>query len=171
VTLAATSDLELVRDFVNTYEVESHTDSLATRASLTRWLAAHGIAGRAELAEAIEVREALRELLLANNLLPADVDAASRVLDRAARRAGLGVRFADGDAHVRARGGLGGLLAAVSRAMASDDWSRLKACRAEDCHWAFVDQARNRSRAWCDMKVCGNREKAQRFRERRATAG
>ena len=48
------------------------------------------------------------------------------------------------------------------------DWPRLKACRADDCHWAFFDEARNRSRAWCDMKVCGNRQKVHRYRARHA---
>jgi predicted RNA-binding Zn ribbon-like protein len=164
----ATGSLELLRDFVNTFDVESQTDTLATRADLTRWLAAKGIGGRAELQEAIEVREALRELLLANNHLAADVVAASRTLDRAARRGELGVRFESGTARVVARGGIAGLLAAAAHAMSSPDWPRLKACRAETCHWAFVDHAKNRSRAWCDMKVCGNRQKAQRFRERHA---
>ncbi len=163
-----TASLELVRDFVNTFDVESQSDSLRTRADLARWLAARGIAGHAELGEAIDVREALRELLLANNHLPADVEGASRVLDRAARRAQLIVRFDEGAARMQANGGLGALLAAAAEAMASDGWTRLKACRAETCHWAFVDLAKNRSRAWCSMKVCGNRQKAQRFRERRA---
>jgi predicted RNA-binding Zn ribbon-like protein len=166
----ATATLELLRDFVNTFDVASRTDALVTRADLARWLADRGIAGRAELREAIEVREALRELLLGNNHLPADVAAASRILDRAARRARLSVRFESGAAPVQGAGALGRLLAAVAVAMSSDDWPRLKACRARDCHWAFVDRARNRSRSWCDMKVCGNREKAQRFRNRRAAA-
>jgi predicted RNA-binding Zn ribbon-like protein len=164
----ATTSLELLRDFVNTFNVESQTDILSTRADLTRWLAAHGIGGPAALPEAIEIREALRELLIANNQLPADVHAASRTLDRAARRAQLGVRFEDGTARVTARGGIAGILAAAAHAMSSPDWPRLKACRAENCHWAFVDHAKNRSRAWCDMKTCGNRQKAQRYRERHA---
>lgn len=156
----ATTSLELLRDFVNTFNVESQTDMLASS----------GLVARAELREAIEVREAVRELLIANNQLPADVERASRVLDRAARRAGLSVRFADGAARVQGRRGLGSILAATAHAMSSPEWPRLKACRAESCHWAFVDHAKNRSRAWCDMTTCGNRQKAQRFRERHAGA-
>jgi predicted RNA-binding Zn ribbon-like protein len=162
----ASSSLELVRDFVNTYDVEERTDALATRAALTRWLREHGIAGAADLREAVQVREALRELLLANNHLAADVAGASAVLDHAARRAQLHIRFDGGAAHVHSGGGLGALLAAAATAMSSEDWPRLKACRAEACHWAFIDRAKNRSRAWCDMKVCGNRQKVQRYRER-----
>ncbi len=36
---------------------------------------------------------------------------------------------------------------------------RLKIC--PNCQWLFIDRSRNRSRAWCDMSVCGNRTKAR----------
>ena len=49
-----------------------------------------------------------------------------------------------------------------------DDWKRLKGCRDENCRVAFYDKSRNRSRAWCSMEVCGNREKARSFRARHA---
>jgi predicted RNA-binding Zn ribbon-like protein len=39
-------------------------------------------------------------------------------------------------------------------------------CEAPDCAWLFLDQSRNRSRRWCDMKVCGNRQKARRHYRR-----
>jgi predicted RNA-binding Zn ribbon-like protein len=42
----------------------------------------------------------------------------------------------------------------------------MKACRAEDCRWAFYDRSRNRSRAWCSMRECGNRAKARSYRAR-----
>ncbi len=34
------------------------------------------------------------------------------------------------------------------------------------CGWLFLDQSRNRSRTWCDMRFCGNRAKARRHYER-----
>jgi predicted RNA-binding Zn ribbon-like protein len=39
-------------------------------------------------------------------------------------------------------------------------------CEAPDCEWLFLDNSRNRSRRWCDMKSCGNRAKARRHYER-----
>jgi predicted RNA-binding Zn ribbon-like protein len=36
---------------------------------------------------------------------------------------------------------------------------RVKLCPA--CRWLFLDRSKNQSRRWCDMKVCGNRAKAQ----------
>ena len=35
----------------------------------------------------------------------------------------------------------------------------LKIC--PNCEWLFLDRSKNRSRAWCDMAVCGNRVKAR----------
>jgi predicted RNA-binding Zn ribbon-like protein len=63
---------------------------------------------------------------------------------------------------------IGRLLAIVHDAMAEGTWTRLKACREHACEWAFFDQTRNHSRAWCDMQVCGNRAKARTYRRRHA---
>jgi predicted RNA-binding Zn ribbon-like protein len=41
---------------------------------------------------------------------------------------------------------------------------RLKICG--HCGWLFIDRSKNRSRAWCDMAVCGNRAKASRHYQR-----
>lgn len=40
---------------------------------------------------------------------------------------------------------------------------RIREC---ECSWLFLDNSRNQSRRWCDMRVCGNRAKARRFRSR-----
>jgi len=174
--------LELVTDFVNTAELEEGTDVLDSPRALVAWLAERRLAPsgaraeRRDLEEAIAVREALRDLLLANNEGRVDVAAASATLDAAARRARLHTRFdPDGTARLEpgaggAAGGVGRILAVVADAMAAGEWRRLKACRADACRWAFVDRARNQSRAWCSMETCGNREKAKRFRERHAAS-
>jgi predicted RNA-binding Zn ribbon-like protein len=170
------ADLELVRDFVNTADLEEGSDDLQDARGLVRWLATHGLAGERDrarpedLAEARAVREALRELLRANNGATVDESAAATTLDAAGRRAGLTVRFAGGDEIEVAptRPGIGGVLAAAAEAMADGSWPRLKACRSDTCRFAFVDNARNRSRQWCSMEVCGNREKARVFRRRHA---
>lgn len=173
------ADLELIRDFVNSASLEEHRDDLQDARGLVRWLAQHRLVGArarasdADAADARAVREALRELLRANNTVEVDGAAAASTLDVAARRAGLAVRFHDGSIRLVAgesgvRGALGAVLAATAEAMADGSWLRLKACRADDCRWAFIDNARNRSRQWCDMRVCGNREKARAFRSRHA---
>jgi predicted RNA-binding Zn ribbon-like protein len=39
---------------------------------------------------------------------------------------------------------------------------RVRTCAGAKCEWLFLDESRNHSRRWCDMSVCGNREKAKR---------
>jgi predicted RNA-binding Zn ribbon-like protein len=168
---------DLIIDFVNSLDLQPYEEKLDTPRALVAWLAERGLIARgaratpAELAEAVAVREAIRDLLGSQNELPADVGAATAVLDVAARRAGLGVRFADGAARAEpaargVRGAVGRILAEVSVGMSDGTWPRLKACRAEDCRWAFLDTAKNHSRAWCSMQTCGNREKVRAYRER-----
>ena len=53
---------------------------------------------------------------------------------------------------------------AAGRLVVSPRLARVRACAAHDCGWWFVDDTKNRSRRWCDMKLCGNREKLRRFR-------
>jgi predicted RNA-binding Zn ribbon-like protein len=40
----------------------------------------------------------------------------------------------------------------------------LRVCEKPDCRWLFLDTSKNHSRRWCDMKICGNRMKARRFK-------
>jgi predicted RNA-binding Zn ribbon-like protein len=50
--------------------------------------------------------------------------------------------------------------------LTSPELDAVRMCEAADCAWLFLDQSRNRSRRWCDMKVCGNRQKARRHYQR-----
>jgi predicted RNA-binding Zn ribbon-like protein len=174
----APGELELVRAFVNTREIEQGTDALDSPRALRDWLAERDLlsaraptqATDADLSHAVALREALRSLLRANNGAGPD-ERASAELEAAARRAQLAVRFAP-DARVTpladgVDGALGGLLARVAAAMGDGTWRRLKACSADDCQWAFYDGSRNRSGVWCTMQTCGNRAKVRSFRERR----
>ena len=164
--------LELIRDFVNTADLEDGEEKLADPRALQYWLVFHGLAElshratAADLEEALALREALRELLRGHTGVEADTDGASAVLDEIADEHGLRIRFVSGSVSFEAGDAVGGVLAAVASAMADGSWERLKACRSDTCRWAFIDNARNHSRQWCDMKVCGNRAKARAFRER-----
>ena len=164
-------ELQLLCDFVNTLDRESGSDELGDAQGLGRWLRGRGLWGArpsdADAAGARAVREALRELMRANNGEDVDTDAATATLDDAARRARISVGFETGSIRLVAPdSGVGEVLVAAGAAMADGSWPRLKACRSSSCRWAFVDTARNRSRQWCSMSVCGNREKARTFRRR-----
>lgn len=50
----------------------------------------------------------------------------------------------------------------VAVLMMSNDLDRLRECAAGDCNSLFMDTTKNRSRKWCAMKSCGNREKARK---------
>jgi predicted RNA-binding Zn ribbon-like protein len=169
-------ELQLVCDFVNTLDREDGSDELGDARGLGTWLRTRGLWGGSpsaeDAAQARELREALRDLMFRNNGGDADSAQAVGVLDRASQRAGLAVRFEAGSVRLEApTSGVGTVLAAAGEAMADGSWQRLKACRSDSCRWAFVDQARNRSRQWCSMSVCGNREKARRFRSRHGATG
>jgi predicted RNA-binding Zn ribbon-like protein len=168
---------DLVLDFINTLDLRPYTETFDSPRALGTWLAERGLLApgarvtTTDLEETKRVREALRDLLAAQNELEVDVPKAGAELDDAICRAKLALRFVDCDMRLEpgvggVRGAVGRILAEVSAAMADGTWSRMKACRAEDCRWAFLDTAKNRSRAWCSMQSCGNRAKVQAYRER-----
>jgi predicted RNA-binding Zn ribbon-like protein len=179
-----TPALELVRDFINTLHMDTglHEDAIQTAPALARWLAEHKLlAGRQHLTacdvtQAASVREALRDLLAANDGNPV-ATAALETLSRAARSAQLFVDF-EADGHARLRpaasgvdAALGELIALAFAAMSDGTWRRLKACQEPDCRWVFYDRSKNQTGHWCSMRSCGNRAKARRFRARRTAAG
>jgi predicted RNA-binding Zn ribbon-like protein len=176
----APGELERVRQFVNTREIGHVSDRIKDPPALATWLEQQGLAPpglrvtRADVARASELREALRTMLVAHNGgAPAPADAC-RALDAAADRARLRLRFGDDGSTSLApeaggvNGALGLLLATVHESIAHGTWSRLKTCRDHECEWAFYDHTKNRSGAWCNMQLCGNRAKARAFRERHA---
>ena len=162
---AAPGRLRLVQVIVNT--TDGHEREL-----LPDWLAEHGVSPTPNvLARARDVREAFRALLIANNEGgPAPAEAVA-TLEEAAARAHLSVELRPPELVPLASGvdgALGRVLAAAFECMRDGSWPRLKACR--NCHWAFYDESRNRSAAWCSMQLCGNRQKTRAYRTRRRAA-
>jgi predicted RNA-binding Zn ribbon-like protein len=171
------ADTDLISDFVNTRSFSREEDAFATPAQLRDWLAGRGLLTRearvttVDVEETCRVREALRDVLLAKNGVEADVEAATGEIDAAARRAGIEVRFDPTCPRVEptaggVRGAVGRILVEVYDEMVDGIWERMKACRADDCRWAFLDTSKNRSRCWCSMESCGNRAKVHAYRQR-----
>ena len=48
------------------------------------------------------------------------------------------------------------------------DLGRLGECDSETCGFLFLDTTRNRSRRWCDTRICGNRARVRAHRKRQA---
>jgi predicted RNA-binding Zn ribbon-like protein len=170
--------LELVRDYVNTFDLESVADEIASPGELVGWLHRRGLAGASVRASAADVRraaalrESLRAHLLANNGGKMQASAVE-VLARQAARSRVLLAFGPSGADLEPAaagvdGALGRILVRVAEAMTEGSWPRLKVCPADDCRWAFIDKSRNGSRHWCAMRVCGNREKVRAFRARAA---
>lgn len=167
-------EVELVRSFVNTLDVDGETDELAHPDDLAAWLARAGlvpagtVASGRDLRIALHLRAALRAELLANHdgdLAPAD----RATLDEVYRELPLhavGAAEALAPAASGPRGGLSAIVAAAVTSRIKGTWSRLKICPAEDCRWGFYDTSRNRSKRWCSMEVCGNRNKVRAYRDR-----
>jgi predicted RNA-binding Zn ribbon-like protein len=173
-------DVDLVGMFVNTLDLESGEDDLATPVDLHAWFRQRDLlpddakVTQRGLVNAIAVREALRALIGVNNGMPLD-PAAYELLTRTAERAGLAARFAlDGSSSTQPTrpgldGALGQILAAAHRAMALGIWRQLRLCGRDSCRWAFYDASKNQSKRWCSMETCGNRAKGEAFRHRHAT--
>ena len=54
----------------------------------------------------------------------------------------------------------------ASELLTSEEMARVRVCDGDSCAWLFMDRSRKGNRRWCDMTVCGNREKARRHYER-----
>ena len=177
---AAPGDLERVRQFINTLDLESGEDELAGPEQASAWLKQNRLLhpddtplSRSEWDRIIHAREALRSLLRTHGGERLD-PAALELLDREARRGFLLVRFSEDDDFELEPGveGLDGALArifaTVHTAAIDGSWPLLKICGNDGCRWAFFDHSRNHSGVWCSMASCGNRMKARAYRERKA---
>ena len=161
---AAPEPLRLVQRFVNTVDHEHGQEWIGTPEALRDFLGAP--AGAEDVRRALELREAVRALLRANNGAPLDA-AAVATIGAAARRLRLGL--GEGAAvTIAGEDALDRIVAVAFGAMLDGSWRRLKAC--PNCRWAFYDYSRNRSASWCSMQLCGNRLKTRAYRRRRAGA-
>jgi predicted RNA-binding Zn ribbon-like protein len=172
---AAPEPLRLVQRFVNTVDRENEREWLGSPAELEAWLRENGLAaGRPNarlLRRAHDLREALRELLVANNHgVPPPTDAVATVNAVAAagrlspRLQEDGLLSLSEPARRSPPAPLARIVGIAFEAMLEGNWSRLKACR--NCRWAFYDYSRNRAATWCSMTLCGSRLKARSYRRR-----
>jgi predicted RNA-binding Zn ribbon-like protein len=178
------ANVRLVRDFVNTVDLQAAEESLGTPQDLHDWFVAHGLArpgdriGPKDLAVAHAVREGLRSVLTAHAGHATD-DQAIGSLNRALENVPVRVGFTGRGDHRLVAGdssafhsALVGLLDAVRQSSAGQTWDRLKVCARDTCRWAFYDASRNRAGRWCSMAGCGNYVKMQRaYAARKARTG
>ncbi|UJW36456.1 CGNR zinc finger domain-containing protein [Saccharothrix sp. AJ9571] len=147
------ADVTLVLDFLNTLDVDDGTDELETADSWRDWASARSLRP-GTVGEARTARSSLRSLVGDPAASPAPLSEPVRI-----------EVTVEGPALV-ADTAVGAILAAAARLSLLGDFGRIKICPADDCLWAFYDRSRNRSRSWCSMSSCGNREKARAWRQR-----
>jgi predicted RNA-binding Zn ribbon-like protein len=59
--------------------------------------------------------------------------------------------------------GLGVIAADAISIIAGERDGKLALCASPTCQAAFFDTSQSRTRKWCDMNTCGNRQKKARF--------
>ena len=170
--------LAYVQAFLNTFwdlEQPHGGEVWSSPAAYGAWLEQRGFRApvtRADLDRAVELREGLRALCLANHD-NGHAPQAMALLDGLAREvapgAGLAPSLIDGTLAPAADGpdaACALALGTVFSARLEGSFARLKACPHERCGWVFYDTSRNRSGQWCSMRICGNRTKGEAFRRR-----
>jgi predicted RNA-binding Zn ribbon-like protein len=60
---------------------------------------------------------------------------------------------------------------ALSKLVADEDFSQIKACEGPTCTLLFLDKTHGHARRWCSMGACGNRAKQAAHRQRMREAG
>ena len=181
-TKPAPYPLLVVQSFVNTREADIGADLLWDDEVAARaWLGDAGLvdpdAPEIDLAEARAFRESIRALLVHNGGGPRPTAAELGAMERVAALCRLRPAV-DGRGRVELEATADGepapwprLLLIIRDAQRDGTWERLKACRNDECRWAFYDRSHAARGAWCDMAVCGNRMKNRSLRSRRAGAG
>jgi len=150
---------------------------------LQGWEAAHSRPAARALAEAVAVREAIAQIFQAVARGDEVPPQSLARLDDAIRRAcvvrsllpeGRGVRWEwreaeRGEMALDAARPCMAVALDAARLLTSPERDRVRQCGDAKCGWLFLDTSRNRSRRWCTMEGCGNRNKARRFQDRQRT--
>ncbi|NUU23109.1 MAG: hypothetical protein HOV68_16600 [Streptomycetaceae bacterium] len=141
---------------------------------LVDWLAVSGLAVEsctaAQFELARELRESIHAVLTAaasQEDLPA---AAVQVInDRSAQGRAAAVLTPEGNRQWRlgsascVEDALGVIAADAISIVAGERDGKLALCASPTCRAAFFDTSQSRSRKWCEMNTCGNRQKKARF--------
>lgn len=165
----APPQLEPVRRFINTVNLESGADLLAAPVELSVWARAEGLPGcgrptwsdlaevhrlRALLRRAVEERGPSEELSSFADRYPVTLRLGPQV---SMRPSGRGVALF-----------IGALIISVHTALSDGTWNRLNRCSNDHCRWVVYDHSRRGNIRWCAEEACGSRARARSYRARRA---
>jgi predicted RNA-binding Zn ribbon-like protein len=133
--------------------------------------------GRAQatLREAVQLRDALYNIFSAVAERRGVPDTALGCLNRTMQHASDHARLTHAPRRftwewVAPEENLDSMLWPVARSagdlLTSENVALVGQCAATDCAWLFLDTTKNHRRRWCDMRTCGNRDKARRYYRR-----
>ncbi|MFB8348723.1 CGNR zinc finger domain-containing protein [Streptomyces niveus] len=149
-------------------------ERIPTPHRLVDWLAVSGLAvdscTAAQLDLARELRESIHAAATAAALQDALPTSAVQVInDRSAQGRAAAILTPEGERHwllgsaSSVEDALGVIAADAISVIAGERDGKLALCASPTCLAAFFDTSQSRTRRWCDMNTCGNRQKKARF--------
>ncbi|MET7389468.1 CGNR zinc finger domain-containing protein [Streptomyces sp. NPDC005529] len=156
---------------------ERHGDSVERIPAphrLVVWLAVSGLAvdscTTVQLDLARELRESIHAAATAAAVQdPLPASALHVINDRSAQGRAAAILTPEGERQWRlgpvsgVEDALGVIAADAIGIIAGERDGRLALCASPTCRAAFFDTSQSRTRKWCDMNTCGNRQKKARF--------
>jgi predicted RNA-binding Zn ribbon-like protein len=150
-------------------------ERIPTPQRLVDWLELNGLAvdscTAAQLELARDLRESIHVAATAAALGTALPAAALRVInDRSAEGWAAAELTPEGEQRwrlsspARVEDALSVIAADAISVIAGERDGRLALCASPTCQAVFLDTSQSRSRKWCDMNTCGNRQKKARFK-------
>ncbi|MGK5694318.1 CGNR zinc finger domain-containing protein [Streptomyces sp. URMC 128] len=153
-------------------------ERIPTPQRLVDWLAVNGLpvdsCTPAQLDLARELRESIHAAATAAALQDALPASAVHVInDRSAQGRAAAILTPEGERRwqlssaSRVEDALGVIAADAISIIAGERDGKLALCASPTCRAAFFDTSQSRTRKWCDMNTCGNRQKKARFNANR----
>ncbi|GAB3491473.1 CGNR zinc finger domain-containing protein [Amycolatopsis cihanbeyliensis] len=156
---------------------ERHGDTverIPTPRRLVDWLAVNGLAvdscTTGQLGLAWDLRESIHAAATAAAIQDALPASAVQVInDRSAQGRAAAILTPDGNRRwrlssaSRVEDALGVIAADAISIIAGERDGKLALCASPTCQAAFFDTSQSRTRKWCEMNTCGNRQKKARF--------
>lgn len=150
-------------------------ERIATPGRLVDWLTLNGLAvdscTNTELDRARELREAIHAAATTAAVQdPLPVGAVQVINDCSARGRAAATLTPDGERQWRLSpdssvdDALSVIAADAITMIAGERDGRMALCASPTCRAVFLDTSQSRTRRWCDMNTCGNRQKKARFK-------
>ncbi|MEV6555828.1 CGNR zinc finger domain-containing protein [Nocardia sp. NPDC051756] len=149
-------------------------ERIPTPQRLIDWLAIYGLAVNSCTTAQLELAKELRESIhaaatAAATQSPLPAPAVQVINDYSIQGRAAAILTPEGDRQwrlsspSRVEDALGVIAADAISIIAGERDGKLALCASPTCQAAFFDTSQSRTRKWCDMNTCGNRQKKARF--------